>query len=358
VKILYFPCHVTLEYDEITLLTELGHEVFSTGLYGDLSNISENELKYKLKHPQYSHQRPHNISGYKVNSELLQEYKSHPENTFDYDSRAYKLSMSFLNKFDAIYVNYDIILCRNIKTLVPHKLVIFNTVSQANAGSELHLLELKNLGVRIIRFYQTERMLPYSAVEDALIPQFVDELEYNNWHGSIPEVLAVCRGVTSRPVHTNMFVYQTISNNFKSNLVGPGNEGLPGAQGALSYEDLKNAYRSYRLFFNLGTKPGGMVYTCIEALMTGCPVVSVGKRLGGSFDVGGGDTNAIPLLITNGVNGFYSDDIVELCHYCNLLLQDHNLAKQMSIGARELALKHFSKSIIKDKWRRALDSWV
>ena len=37
-KILYLSCHEVLEYDEVSLLLELGHEVFSPGAYVEPAN--------------------------------------------------------------------------------------------------------------------------------------------------------------------------------------------------------------------------------------------------------------------------------------------------------------------------------
>lgn len=353
-KILYLPCHVTLEYDEIKLFTELGHSVISTGVYGDPDNYIRSMRNVEAK---FAHTRP-SIDGYAPDPELLAELKTLNKNHFNYTEPTYDFTVDFLNKFDIIYVSYYRQVFNKFTSVLNKKLLIHNTVSQAQPVYERQLSVLKKQGIKIIRFYRAEKNIIDSVEEDAIIPQYVDENLYAGWDGNINRVLTVCRAIPSRPVHTNKALLEDLVKRLPVDLYGTANHGISCWKGELEFNELVNTYRAYRLFFNLGTKPGGMPYTCIEAMMTGCPIVSVGRILGGSFDVGVGDTCAVPEFIENGINGFYSDNVDELEEYCNILLNDYELCKEISANQRKTALIYFSKEVIKEKWKKFLQKHI
>jgi glycosyltransferase involved in cell wall biosynthesis len=55
-------------------------------------------------------------------------------------------------------------------------------------------------------------------------------------------------------------------------------------------------------------------------------------------------------LIKNGVSGFVSDDIGKLHQYCQTLLADDKLARNISKQGRASAIKLFGKETIKKQW--------
>ena len=62
------------------------------------------------------------------------------------------------------------------------------------------------------------------------------------------------------------------------------------------------------------------------------------------------DNYEIPEIIHNGVNGYISDSIQELRGYIELLLSDHEKAKQIGEAGRQTAIKLFSKGPIMQQW--------
>jgi len=60
-KILYLSCHEILEFDEVSLLHELGHEVFSPGAYVEPANRGDQNL------------RP-SIPGLKYDPDILEQF--------------------------------------------------------------------------------------------------------------------------------------------------------------------------------------------------------------------------------------------------------------------------------------------
>ena len=73
---------------------------------------------------------------------------------------------------------------------------------------------------------------------------------------------------------------------------------------------------------------------------------------------GHGQLYEIPDLIQNGVNGFVSDDIGELQLAIRRLLDDPDLAAQISKAGRESAIRLFDKSVIQAQWREFLEDVV
>ena len=85
--------------------------------------------------------------------------------------------------------------------------------------------------------------------------------------------------------------------------------------------------------------------------MTGIPVVALGPTLGNSPYELGQQTYEIPDLIENGVDGFWSDDVVLLRKYCERLLNDLPFAKAIGEAGRRKAIKIFGKETIKKQWK-------
>ena len=116
--------------------------------------------------------------------------------------------------------------------------------------------------------------------------------------------------------------------------------------GVLSPAAQEQAYRDAKVYFCLGSKPAPVTYNFAEALMTGIPVVTFGPILGN----GSPAMYEIPEMVENGKEAFYSDYEDELEDYIRLMLTDNNLAKTISVNARNKALKLFSKALNKQLW--------
>jgi glycosyltransferase involved in cell wall biosynthesis len=86
-----------------------------------------------------------------------------------------------------------------------------------------------------------------------------------------------------------------------------------------------------------------------EALMTGMPIVSIGKQLAG-FNL------EVPDFIETGVDGFVSDNLKQLYDSVKLMLEDHDYASRISVAARKKALELFSKEKIKHEWEQFFKS--
>ena len=110
---------------------------------------------------------------------------------------------------------------------------------------------------------------------------------------------------------------------------------------AKSPADLVNSYRSSRVFLN--TSLVSPVPTALlEAMSCGCACVSTA-------------TCMIPEIIENGVNGFISNDPMELRGYAENLLRDPALAEKMGEAARATILSNFSLESFIIQWNRVFE---
>jgi glycosyltransferase involved in cell wall biosynthesis len=117
-------------------------------------------------------------------------------------------------------------------------------------------------------------------------------------------------------------------------LIGPGNEGMPGAMGTVQHKELMEIYSHSRIYFN----PGPIIGLSVaEAMMAGLPVVTF---------------RPINLkdLVVDGINGFVTDTVDGAVMRINKLLADQDLAFRMGCAAKASARRVFSSNRFIDRW--------
>lgn len=349
-KIFYHPVHCSLEYDEMKILTGLGHSVFSTGIYIDPDKVKETIGRVEAR---FAHDRP-SIEGLERDEEKIRVFQALNPNYKTYSVP--KLSSELLSGFDIIYISHDFTVLQYILNLNPKAQIVYNTVSQIHPTYETFFQQYRSR-FKLMRFSHGERSIVNYAGEDVIIHPGVDREEFFGWNGTVNKTLMVSRAMPSRPMHTNLDLCSNlIRNGLPIDLYGTGNEELFYSKGALPFEKLRETYANYRVFLNLNTKPAPLTYTFIEALMTGCPMVSVGPVLGSLNDPDYGKTFIGHTYLDNGVSGLWSDNPGEIIQFGNLLLDNEKLAKSFSEKSREIAIKHFDRSIAISKWRDFLNT--
>lgn len=342
-KIFYHPVHTTLEYDELECFTNLGHEVFSTGAF-----LDSNSPRISLIEPRYAHTRPtptNYISNQRLVDLFIKLNPSHQPYT------RCSVTADFLKNFDMIYINHNVdLLLECVKLLGDTKLIVFNTLSQSTPQFESIFTKIRNY-IKIVRFSDGEGCITGFAGADAIIHPGVDEQVYSNWIGTEERVLMVSRAMPSRPMHTNKFISDIMSKILPLDLYGTGNDSVPYSKGQVEYTKLPELYKDYRVFLNLNTKPGCFTYTFVEALMTGCPIVSVGPSLGSYGDGLTGQTFIGHKYIQQGKSGYWSDNLQDLIKYSRDILSDYDMAKEFSKNSRQIALENFTKKAAEKKWK-------
>jgi hypothetical protein len=336
-KILYLSCHEILEYDELKLLSELGHEVYSLGAY-TMPGGQENRKRPPLPKLPY---RPHFI-------ELATRYNQdniHPE---------------MLEMVDAVIIMHvPEWIEKNWPVFEPFikrgGRVIWRSIGQSTPSVENRLRQFKDAGMQVVRYSPKEETIKGQIGCDAMIRFGKDPDEFNHWNGAQVQVINFTQSMLQRAKFCGWDVTKAVTRNFPVKIFGPGNEDLGRLNGGLlNFEDQKQALRDNRVYFYHGTYPASYTLSFIEAWMTGIPMVAVGPAYGNGRDFPNQDTYEIQDFISNGINGFCSDDIDAMQEFIKKLLNDHEFAKQISFMGRQRAIEIFNVKEVKDRWSKFL----
>lgn len=329
--ILYIGCHEILERDEVSLLTEMGLDVFS--FQGAYMNPEGHPT---LKRP--------GIPGLKYHPELTEEAVKYAKT---------KIPQSFFDKFSEIIIMHDPNVVVENWDRMKHKKVIWRTIGQSTQYVENMIRKMRIEGMKIVRMSKMEENIIGQVGSDALIPFYKDEKEWGNWNGREKRIINFTQSLLGRRVFCHYDQILRVINGFPALIYGSGNTDLAGLDGGeLPYELMKGALRDNRVFVYGGTWPSPYTLALQEAMMTGIPIVAIGQKMAEEVVAVPDQWNyyEIPSIIENGVNGFFSDDLNELRDYATKLLTDDTLAKKIGDAGRETAIRLWGKEAIKQKW--------
>lgn len=337
-SILYLSCHEVLEENEVRLFHELGYDIFSPGAYVCPENRGDGHL------------RP-DITGLKYKQEFIDAYNKLAGSMPGKDIKDH-LSKEFVDLFDIVIVMHIPHWISNNWEVMKHKRVIWRTIGQSTIHIEKMMQHYVSQGLEIVRYSPKEAAIPEYAGAHGLIRFYVDHNAFSNWNGNKERVITFAQDMQQRDQACNFTFFNQVTQPFNRALFGSKSENLEFGHGKVSFEQLKQEMRDNRVYFYTGTHPASYTLNFMEALTTGIPIVAIGKVYGNAtYFPGMTDLYEIPDLITNGVNGFVSDDITQLRQYITTLLNDHDYAKSISIKGRELGLQHFNKDMIKNAWK-------
>jgi hypothetical protein len=331
-NILYLSCHSIAEYDECKLFHELGHNFFSPGGSYENPQNPTDPKRPPIDAPVY--QQLMDVSRQSDKSNL------HPE---------------LVSWADVIIDHFMPSWISGNAHLLGRKPLIWRTNGQNVGATEADMQRFRDKGLKIVRYSEAERNLPSYAGEDAVIRFGKDPDEYGGWVGNHAVVCNFTQSMKQRGPHCHYDTFKLVTEPFKTYLYGPGNEDSGFEGGLIPYDKLKEVLRNCRVYFYCGTEPAPYTLNFIEAWMTGIPIVALGPKLANTLfpDV---NTYDIPNLITNGVDGFYSDDIETLRDYIKLLLTDVTAAHQIGSMGRQKATRVFGIDKTREGWKNFLES--
>jgi len=339
-KLLYLSCHEILEFDEVRLFHELGHNVFSPGAYVEPRNRGDNHLRPDIPDPTYD---PEDVEAWHAlgrpgvdNKELL--------------------TREFVDRFDVVIVMHIPDWVAKNWEAMGHKPVVWRTIGQSVSSVEQRLLPYRRQGLRIVRYSPRERTIPGYIGEDALIRFYKDQDEFGGYVGEKQQVITFAQSMKQRDQACNFTLFESVTRDLPRTLYGPGNEEVDFSGGKLSFEEMKEALQGNRVYFAAGTTPASYTLNFVEAWMTAIPVVAIGPQYGNASHFPDHNLYEVPDFIRSGVNGYCSDDHKQLRQWCIDLLQDHNLARQIGEEGRKSAIEIFNKRRIKEEWKLFLKS--
>lgn len=347
-KILYLSSHTILEYDEIKLFTELGHQVFSMGAY-QMHN-GDNGMRPAI---------PGLFEDQHLRSVSIQCSKEniHPE-LIEWADVIVSMHNSRVDVHDApqpwIANNWK-------KFKDAKKPVIWRSIGQSNGQVEDALAKYRN-DLIVVRYSPRESTIPGYMGQDALIRFYKDPEEYQGYNGQVERVVNISQAlfgggtVGSRGDHMDLPVFKQVVEGLDWKVFGPNNE-LAGDHdgGTLTYEDMKNMLRFNRAYLYLGTRPAGYTLAFIEAMMTGIPIVSVGPSIGNSIYRDQATFEVHEILGESGVAGLWSDSPSELKSFCQILLNSRDTALRIGAAGRGRAIDIFGKAKISKQWQELFE---
>lgn len=345
-NILYLSSHSVLEYDELCILTEIEQatdpgfniNVFSMGAYSNPTQSGD----YKRGVIPKGKFDPHlyNLAMQCDKDDI------HPE-LLKWADVCIMMHNSALPRQKEqqrwVVRNWQACKENNVK-------VVWRSIGQSTPAIEEELSRYKMQGLKIIRYSPLEEKLPHYAGSDAMIRFAKDEDEFSGWTGDRQQVITIAQSFKKRAEHLGFSTFEKIAGEFKPKVFGTDNDDLGSMfGGSPSYEELKAELRGNRVFFYFGTIPAPYTLSFIEAWMTGIPIVAVGKVLRRMIPYEW-ENYEIPELITNGVNGFVSDNVPELKNYIKSLLEDQELALRIGAAGRAKAIELFGKKQRMIEW--------
>lgn len=328
-RILYLSVHDILEYDELKLFTELGHECFSHGAF-HRPHIGSSFRPPILEMPYDSHF-----------ADLVNRY---PKDNLHHEMIEDKDIIIIMHDPSIVVKNWD---------KIKKKRVIWRSIGQSYPEVENMLRPYREQGMEIVRYSPREKLIPGYIGEDAMIRFYKDPDEYDGWEGSNTQIITISQSMQKNWVASNYNLFHFACKGFPVKLFGPGNEGVPESGGMLTYEQMKQELRENRTFFYTGTRITSYTLGFIEAFMTGIPIVSV-SEIQGNHPFLQQRTFEVHEMIENGKEGFVSDSILEIRKSLYELLNNYELAKEISKNAREKAIQLFGKEKIKEQWKEYL----
>lgn len=340
-KIHYLSCHSTLEYDELKLLTEMGHEVFSNGAY--LNPKIETNLLPRPALPQ----APYFMDYEKL---ALENPKTN-------------LPAELIEPFDVIIVMHTPEVIVQNWDRMKHKKVVWRSIGQSTRAVENMIRRMRYEGMKIIRYSPKEVHIPDYLGADIIIRFYKDPEEFKGWTGHVCRVVNFTQSLKARREFCHYDDIMAMVDGFPATVFGSGNDDLgPLNGGCLTYDGMKGQLRDNRVFVYGGTWPAPYTLSLQEAMMTGIPVVAIGRKMAEELpthvvpETSRMNFYEVPDFIENGRNGFIADDINTLRNHIHALLQDVELAKMIGGGGRAKAIELFNKDYIYGQWKAFLES--
>jgi glycosyltransferase involved in cell wall biosynthesis len=330
--------HSIEEYDQIRLLTSLGHEVFSIGGYIN-PREPHDDKRPALQAPAYPALQAV-VDALGTADNLGAAQSQIPAAILEWAD-----TIIYHHYLDRLYGQWP-----RIKDWLDgdsNRRVIWRTVGQSVDGNEHTAQPFRAQGMEILRYSPKERNIPGYAGEDGLIRFYKDPDEWKGWNGSEATVIQVTQHLRQRDPYTNWGFWEEATKGLDRTPLGPGSEAI-GGPGSLTYDEMKAWLRNARVYLYTGTQPASYTLGLIEAMMTGIPVVSIGPSHMQVFPYGSELFEGHELA--SGWTDYPETAAIQL----RLLLDDHEEAARVAEHQRSRAIELFGIDTIREQWRAFL----
>lgn len=289
-NILLLASHAVAEYDDVRMFTDLGYDVFAPGGYEVPSQSGEGirpPLPDARHHPE-------------LVDRLNEVRRAYPDRPDLIDPGKARLHDDIIDWADVIIVHhFPEVWIAGQWDHIRHKRVIWRTCGQSDPRLE-RVMEAFRTYQSPVRAYKSLEIVRYSpaerryfesvgsfAGEDALIRFGKYPEDYGPWTGEWPGVINITQDLYKRGDACGYGFWRDATAGLArwSEDGPPGPWALPigkgseeiGGIGAVSYPDMLDWLRRARVYLYTGTTPASYTLGLIEAMLSGIPVVSIGK---------------------------------------------------------------------------------
>jgi hypothetical protein len=263
--------HSIEEYDQLRLLSSLGHTVASIGGYIDPRN-PHSDMRPPLDLDPVEEVRSA-VDGLGTDDNLTAAQTRLPDAVLDWAD-----VIIYHHHLDRLFGQWDRI--RAWLHAGSQRRVIWRTVGQSTDYNEAQAAPYRRQGLEIVRYSPKERNIPRYAGEDALIRFYKDPAEYSGWTGENPVVLNISQHDEvphARDPWINWRFWTEATAGLPTVFAGPHTDKI-GGLGKVSHDEMKRLLRTSRAYLYTGTQPASYTLGLIESLMTGVPTISIGPE--------------------------------------------------------------------------------
>jgi hypothetical protein len=332
-RLVYLSCHGPLEHDELTLFGELDCEwiCFAHTLMGELTRPRES-----VRTRSYP----------KGCVESLQKVAS--------SIGPHAVPADLLNWADALVIMYEPSWLTHYIGRFGSKPIIYRTIGQSLP--EAALRNVRNR-VFVVRMSPRESVIPGYMGADVVIRFAKDPAEFSGWTGIDPTAISVMGMPNLRRASSRIDLLEnTLRQIPNSELFGLYTEhDVPGlGKGTIPYKHLKERMRQARLYFTVGSVPGPYTMSLIEAMMTGCPIATLGPALWSQFQPQTRPLYETPDILND--CGIVSDEPQNLLREIRDVIGNWDRARILSEKTRARALQLFGKETASRLWGSIFDT--
>jgi hypothetical protein len=336
--------HSIEEWQQLTLLTDLGYEVFSIGGYIEPSK------PHDLKRPPadgvpFFPDLKAAVDAIGSDDNLGEAQKRIPDAVLDWlgDDGI----IIYHHRLERLFGQWP-----RVKDWMKGgqgRRVIWRSVGQSVKNNEREAAPFRVSGLERVAYSPREVNIPEYSGHDAII-RFWGEQVDEDWVGDDPVVIQVSQHLRQRDPFTNWEFWDTATRDLPRLPVGPGSEVIGGA-GQVSYEAMREYLLHSRAFLWTGSQPASYTLGLIEAMHHGIPTVSIGPSwMRIDYD---GHTSA-EMFEGHEIALKASDDPNEVRHILRHLLEDHELAHVASAKTRARARELFDRETVGKQWAEFL----
>ena len=179
-------------------------------------------------------------------------------------------------------------------------------------------------------------------LDEDVVPLSAEPADYREYSGDLARGLRIANQIRRKRHALNWEFHEQAFSGLPFTLIGR-NDDMPGVNPPRDWNDLKEILRRHRFFVHTADPAleDGYNMATLEAMAAGLPVLG----------------NPHPTSpIRNGVNGFLSDDPLELRAFAWRLLRDRELAVRMGTEARNTVQQNFNTEQFKRGIARSIET--